>query len=121
MKFKNLVILFIFISPTTLLSQYVYKTPSGEKYHLSSCRMVENVSKRITIKIAIEEYGLGPCKICKPPTREGLIPNKSQTNKAVGKCKSQRCKGITKNGTRCKHMTKLCNGYCFQHNPKDPR
>ncbi len=26
--------------------QDLYKTPSGEKYHLGSCRMVKNVSKK---------------------------------------------------------------------------
>lgn len=27
------------------------------------------------------------------------------------------CKGTTKKGTQCKHMTSIANGYCFQHNP----
>ena len=27
------------------------------------------------------------------------------------------CKGLTKSGTRCKHMTRIANGYCFQHQP----
>jgi len=36
------------------------------------------------------------------------LPEKSTT-------KSVQCKGITKNGTRCKRMTTNENGYCWQH------
>jgi hypothetical protein len=25
------------------------------------------------------------------------------------------CKGITQSGTRCRHVTRIANGYCFQH------
>ena len=54
----------------TLLSlsgkaQTVYKTPSGAKYHLASCRMVKNVSEEMTIEKA-RALGLEPCKICNP-------------------------------------------------------
>ena len=31
-----------------LKAQTVYKTPSGSKYHLASCRMVKNVSSEIS-------------------------------------------------------------------------
>ena len=120
MRIKYLYITLLFFIPASGFSQYVYKTPSGEKYHLSSCRMVENVSKRISIHDAIGEYGLEPCKICKPPIVESAKLKANSKNKAVGACVSQRCKGTTKKGTRCKHWTKLCNGYCFQHVPKKP-
>ena len=32
-----------------LKAQTVYKTPSGSKYHLASCRMVKNVSSEISL------------------------------------------------------------------------
>lgn len=95
--------------------QDVYKTPSGKKYHLSSCRMVENVSKKLAGTSDINSYGLTPCKICKPPVINGLQNNYSGANKAVGESESVQCKGKTQKGTRCKHKTRLANGYCYQH------
>jgi hypothetical protein len=96
-------------------AQNVYKTPSGKKYHLSTCRMVENVSKKMLGSNDISEYKLTPCKICKPPTKNNLVSSHSSINKAVGTSVSARCKGYTKKGTRCKHMTRLANGFCYQH------
>lgn len=96
-------------------AQKVYKTPSGTKYHLATCRMVDNVSTSLTIESALE-IGLAPCKICKPPMVQAL--SSSQADKSNGTAKKTvQCKGYTKSGTRCKHMTSIGNGYCFQHNP----
>jgi hypothetical protein len=92
----------------------VYKTPSGAKYHLSTCRMVKNTSEQITVSKAIE-LGLQPCKICNPPIISALG---ASLNKAQGEGETVQCKGFTKSGTRCKHMTRIGNGYCFQHQPK---
>ncbi|MDG5490045.1 DUF5763 domain-containing protein [Psychroserpens sp. SPM9] len=99
------------------LSQSLYKTPSGKKYHLASCRMVENVSEKITIE-DISVYNLTACKICKPKLKT-LSNAFSSPNKAVGASASVQCKGITKKGTRCKHKTRLANGYCYQHTKKN--
>lgn len=112
MKYLTILFLLLFLKGN---SQSVYKTPSGAKYHLSSCRMVKNVSSEITINEAIE-MGLSPCKICRPPVMSGS--NISQENKAKGQSNTVRCKGTTKAGTRCKHMTSIADGYCFQHTPK---
>lgn len=105
-------IFFAFIFRTN--AQDIYKTPSGEKYHLSNCRMVENVSKKISYQ-DIYVYGLDPCKICKPPIQKNVGNNYSNTNKAVGTSNTVQCKGKTKKGARCKHKTSLANGYCYQH------
>ena len=94
-------------------SQSIYKTPSGKKYHLGSCHMVKNVSEKITPGRALELH-LEPCKICKPDINH-LKP--STENKAKGQSVSVQCNGITKKGTRCKHYTRIANGYCFQHQP----
>lgn len=94
--------------------QTVYKTPSGKKYHLETCRMVNNVSSRLTISEAIQK-GLEPCKICKPPAQANSFKRSQKSGK--GQAKTVQCRGITKSGTRCKHMTSIGNGYCFQHNP----
>ena len=94
-------------------AQDIYKTPSGKKYHLSTCRMVENVSKKILGDEEIGQYNLKPCKICNPPFKTQLTP--SSHNKAVGEATSVQCKGYTQKGTQCKHKTSLANGYCYQH------
>lgn len=107
----NVLILLLFALSAN--GQSIYKTPSGKKYHLASCRMVENVSEKITPEKA-KELGLEPCKICKPVI--GILRVSSE-NKAVGKSKTVQCSGRTKSGTRCKHKTSIANGYCFQHQP----
>lgn len=108
---KTLCLLLLSIS---VKSQNVYKTPSGAKYHLASCRMVNNVSQVMTIVNAVE-IGLEPCKICKPPvnTSSYLVSQK----RAKGESTTVQCNGTTKAGNRCKHRTSIANGYCFQHNP----
>ena len=75
--------------------------------------MVKNVSQEITIEAALK-LGLGPCAICKPPKSYGKTKS---THKAQGTGKGVQCKGLTKAGTRCKHFTRIANGYCFQHQP----
>lgn len=116
MKLIKVLIFFWLISfSTTGKTQDVYKTPSGKKYHLNSCRMVENVSKKLADELVINKYNLSPCKICKPPIKNSLQKDYSATNKAVGEAKSVQCKGKTKKGKRCKHKTRLANEYCYQH------
>ena len=94
--------------------QSVFKTPSGTKYHLATCRMVKNVSEEITLQQA-QQLGLQPCKICNPGSAIIAAGSKS----AQGQNETVQCQGFTKAGTRCKHMTKIANGYCYQHQPKN--
>ncbi|MBK7231501.1 MAG: hypothetical protein IPH93_04365 [Saprospiraceae bacterium] len=103
--------LFIF----SINAQTVYHTPYGQKYHRGNCRMVENVSSSITLDKAINN-GLDPCKICKPPTLSSLQNVGSNKERGVSNSTEQ-CRGITRAGARCRHMTSIGNGYCFQHNP----
>ncbi len=112
--YKNIITLLLILFPFTLTAQTVFKTPSGAKYHLAGCRMVRNVSEEISITKA-KELGLQPCKICNPANIYGssLTP----PHKAQGQDKTVQCKGMTKAGNRCKHMTNIGNGYCYQHQP----
>ena len=107
------IIILLFIS-TSAQAQIVYKTPSGAKYHTAQCHTVKNTSTAITLKEA-SELGLQPCKICHPEARAGqqFYPGHN-----AGTGESVQCHGLTKAGARCKHMTKIANGYCFQHQPK---
>jgi len=113
---KNFFLLFlaVLISAKPLSAQTVYKTPSGAKYHTATCHTVKNVSQAITLQQAVE-MGLEPCKICKPPASYGSGPT---TKPPQGEGQTVQCKGKTKAGTRCKHMTRIANGYCFQHQPE---
>ena len=107
-------LLICLLSGLAASSQAIYKTPSGKKYHLGNCRTVKNVSEKITLERA-KALGLGPCMVCKPPVDQ-LAP--SAENKEKGEGQSVQCKGITKAGSRCKHSTRIGNGFCFQHQPK---
>lgn len=110
--FKIITLLLLSIS---LKAQPVYKTPSGAKYHLATCRMVKNVSEEITV-IKARELGLEPCKICQP--QNIYNSNIQPIHKAQGQNATAQCLGTTKAGTRCKHRTSIANGYCYQHQPK---
>jgi|SRR6185503_20257656 len=110
---KGLPILVLLLFSFSSKAQKVYKTPSGAKYHLGTCHTVKNVSEEITIEEA-KKLGLEPCKICKPP---GFSSSGTSSNKPQGHGETVQCKGTTKAGTRCKHMTRIANGYCFQHQP----
>ena len=97
-------------------AQSVYKTPYGEKYHRYECRSVKNVSEKISIKSAVSEYGLRPCKICKPAADSRYAYGTDKRNKAAGVCTKVRCKGWAKSKNRqCKRITSICNGYCHSH------
>ncbi|HBV16783.1 hypothetical protein [Chryseobacterium carnipullorum] len=112
---KYLISILLFTS-VILLGQTVYRTPSGAKYHRSSCRMVKNVSSGLDVNEAVK-IGLQPCKICNPPKTSvyGMVSSPKKVN---GVNKGNQCLGRTKAGTRCKHYTRIGNDYCFQHVPK---
>ena len=44
----------------------IYKTETGEKYHLKDCRYLRK-SKFATTLSEAKAAGLGPCSVCKPP------------------------------------------------------
>ena len=96
------------------IGQTVFKTPSGAKYHLSTCRSVRNVSQEITVAEA-KDLGLEPCKICNP---QKIYNGAPPPHKAQGQNSTVQCNGYTKSGNRCKHMTSIANGYCYQHQPE---
>lgn len=55
------------LSPVILFGQTVYRTPSGNKFHTSTCRFVKNVSHQLSVEQAYSK-GLSPCSVCKPNT-----------------------------------------------------
>lgn len=111
---RRFLFLFVLFS-LNVTAQTVYKTPSGNKYHLASCRMVKNVSSSTSIEKAAS-IGLSPCKICNPPFKSKLSVM-SAPKKAKGVNGLSQCKGRTKQGRRCSRKTRIGNDYCFQHIP----
>jgi hypothetical protein len=52
--------------PRNELSETVYRTPSGKRYHRATCGHVRG--KGIALSLAeVKEQGLTPCKVCNPP------------------------------------------------------
>lgn len=53
--------------PDSEVSQIVYRTPSGERYHRVTCGYVKG--KGIPLSLAeAKEQGLTPCRVCNPPS-----------------------------------------------------
>ena len=117
MLLRILFLLYLFGTSLMSTAQDVYKTPSGKKYHMENCKTVKNVSEKITLQEAAEK-GLEPCKVCRPsvlPVPQNIV------NKAKGENRTVQCNGLTKKEFRCRHMTSIADGYCFQHRPKENR
>lgn len=117
------VILFL-ASSFSVLSQTVYTTKSGEKYHKENCRFLKYSKKAISLDRA-KQLGYAACKVCKPTatiTKSKKTTNgnslsgstKSDTSKPK-KTEATQCTGKTKSGKRCKRKTKNANGRCYQH------
>lgn len=100
-----------------LIAQDIYKTPYGKKYHLSTCRMVKNVSMKLNGAEDIEKYDfLTSCEICRPLKISNISNSLSNSlNKTIGVSMTVECTGMTKKGNRCLHKTSIGNGFCFQH------
>lgn len=101
--------------------QSVYRTPYGSKYHMYTCRMIENTSAELTVKKALEQ-GLTPCSFCDPPVLGQSGNNIASLNiihtRPGEKEVSTQCLGTTQKGDRCLHSSKNANGYCPQHSPE---
>ncbi len=109
---RTLFLIVLILISGTSRGQSVYITSYGQKYHAGNCHTVKNVSHQVSIAEAAKK-GFTPCKVCKPPSN-----SQSVLNKPRGTSTTKQCKGMTKKGTRCQHMTSIANGYCFQHKPE---
>jgi hypothetical protein len=110
------------------LSQTVYVTKSGKKYHTEKCRYAKNANA-VTISEAINR-GLTPCSVCNPGSESetesatGTEKNSFTGDEQITKPSSEKnqtkvqCSAMTKSGKRCKRMTDNENGKCWQHQGK---
>ncbi len=100
--------------------QTVYITKTGKKYHEQSCRYLNKSTISINLSDAINK-GYSSCSVCNPPTSASTTSdqkNKSDVGSnqnASPTTSSQQCGAKTKDGSRCKRMTKSSNGFCWQH------
>ena len=101
------------------MSQTVYITNSGSKYHNSSCSYL----KKSAIPMDLKEIGssYSPCSRCNPPTiKDTSVKSTTEktpettTVKKQSSTTSSQCNGRTKKGARCKRMVKG-GGNCWQH------
>lgn len=123
---RHLLLLSFMLVTCTVLSQTVYVTSTGTKYHTSGCRYLKS-KKAMDLKAA-KESGYLPCSVCHAPSTETKTsPNTTSTNSVTDAqqevktppttaiVKSVQCHANTKTGTRCKRMTTSPNGFCYQH------
>lgn len=116
---KFFLLLFFLVTTSSVFSQTVYITKTGEKYHRETCFHL----RRSTISIPLEEAlerGYTACKACKPIATIGKQATTSENKQSVTETQAKsstsvQCSGKTKKGARCKRMTTNGNGRCYQH------
>ena len=90
------------------ITETVYVTKTGKKYHLDGCSSLR--SSKIPMELeAAAKSGYGPCGRCRPPsvgTATGTKPAPAVSNQ---------CAATTQKGTRCKRKAKAGSSYCRQH------
>lgn len=95
--------LFLFIGMASkVVSQTVYCSAKGEKYHTADCKLSGDADGMTFA--AAKKAGKAGCGMCKPDLHM--------------KDKLAQCKGKTGDGTQCKRMTSNKAGVCFQHKGK---
>lgn len=99
------------------LTQTVYVTKSGTKYHRAGCRYLAKSAIPMSLGDAMASHG--PCSVCVPPTAGTAAPGSttqpSLTHPSPSTSSSGRCAATTKKGTRCKRTAKAGSRYCWQH------
>lgn len=116
---KNLLLLTLFLWSSYVLSQTVYVTKTGEKYHRENCQYLRKSAISMELKEAIESR-YEACKVCKPPTQnnqsaQNFAPSTVNKTQNSSSSSSVQCSGTTQKGNRCKRMTTNSSGRCYQH------
>lgn len=117
---QALLILFLLFT-MVCQAQTVYKTRTGAKYHVETCRYLKSSIETTVAKAQAE--GLTPCSVCRPTTGasgNAVAPQSSESNSVrstsnSSSSSSRQCSGTTKAGARCKRITTSANGRCYQH------
>ena len=115
---RLLLSVFLMCISVLCLSQTVYITKTGKKYHQERCSYLKLSSIPIELSEAINR-GLGACSVCAPaqePNKPNQKPNSPSAPKEIPKQtpQSNRCTAITKSGSQCSRVPRS-NGLCWQH------
>ena len=84
-----LIFIFSFSVPAMAASgrTTVYRTKTGDHYHLGDCRFLGKSKIKTTLEAAVNEYHLTPCSICNPPSLENeadqAADNSTPSNKTT--------------------------------------
>lgn len=126
-KQTSLFVMIILLLVSNAMSQTVYVTKSGKKYHTENCRYLTKNTVAVDLSDAINK-GYTACSVCKPPSANSSNSLDSQTESTSDGNDNQnttestketnqkvQCSAMTKAGNRCKRMTKSPNGKCWQH------
>lgn len=100
------------------LSQTVYRTKNGKKYHQDKCSYLRSGSLLIELSEALNR-GLGACSVCAPPQESNKPPQQPNNPSAPRETpkqspQSNRCNAITKAGLQCSRVSRS-KGFCWQH------
>ena len=126
-KQTSLFVMIILLLVSNAMSQTVYVTKSGKKYHTENCRYLTKNTVAVDLSDAVNR-GFDACSICDPPSANSSNFFEFQTESSSGENENQntidatsetqekvQCSAMTKAGNRCKRMTKSSNGKCWQH------
>lgn len=113
---RHIIFALFFFTFSNVVSQTVYTTKSGKKYHKSSCRYLKYSQKQITIEKA-KLTGYTACKVCKPTLANTNVTSeqKKQFVDSPKRNTASQCRGKTKSGKRCSNKTKKANKRCYLH------
>lgn len=110
-----LVMLLALLLSHTAISQTVYITRTGEKYHDDGCRYLSKSQIKTTLNEA-KENGYTACSVCKPAIKSSTIKQRLTTpSSSSPKATSTQCTARTKSNTRCSRTTTNASGKCWQH------
>lgn len=100
---------------TPQVSQTVYVTGIGSKYHSAGCRYLNRSRIPMVLKGAAKRYG--PCSVCSPPLLKSATPQKQTVSPSKTYGTPGQCAAITKKA-RCKRNAIPGSKYCWQHRGK---
>lgn len=123
--FKLLILSVFLTSTVNVFAQTVYKSKSESKYHLLSCRYLEQNHDSLDLSFALKN-GFSPCSVCNPPTKVGqAIKSNAPMNMGKTEMKpkmnsttnmtAQQCAFVMKDGMRCPEKAVAGSIYCMGH------
>jgi hypothetical protein len=138
-KLFKLLILSVFLtSAINVFAQTVYVNKEDSKYHLLSCRYLDQSHDSLDIAFAIRK-GFGPCSVCKPSAQSASSSSTMGAASSMGASSSmsapksmekpgmkqqansstnvagQQCAVINKDGKRCIGIAEAGSVYCMEH------